>query len=288
MKILLTGASGYLGSRLCRRLERIGHTIIALCLNRNEEKAIFVDSPRVKYVYLSEMSPRCVVAEESKLDGVIHTATLYGRSHESLKEMISANVIFPGEIISACADYKVPFFINTGTILGKYTSIYSLTKSQIVDWMEMFAASVKMVNLKLDHFYGPNDKNTKFVAMVLEKLIRNESTIDLTDGLQTRDFIYVDDVIDAFVVVLDNIDHLQNGKVSTFEVGSGVKTSIRSLVTKMKELSGSTSKLNFGAVPYRRNEMLDYDVDNSALRELGWTPKVFVDEGLKRIIKGDE
>jgi nucleoside-diphosphate-sugar epimerase len=202
--------------------------------------------------------------------------------------MISANVIFPAEIISACLDYDVSFFINTGSILGKWTSCYSLTKSQAVDWMELYASKMKMVNLKLDHFYGPNDKNTKFVAMVLEKLLRNEPTIDLTDGFQERDFIYIDDVVDAFVTVIDHIELMKTGKVSTYEVGSGVKTSIRSLVMKLKDLTGSTSKLNFGAIPYRSHEMIDYEVDISGLQGLGWRPKTFIDEGLRKIITEGE
>ena len=287
MKILLTGASGYLGSRLCKRLSEAGHEVVALCLDRNEVKNIFVESPKVTYVYLSEKSPRKII-ESNSIDGVIHTATLYGRRHESLKEMISANVIFPAEIISACQDCRVSFFINTGSILNKFTSCYSLTKSQVVDWMEMFASEIKMINLRLDHFYGPNDKNTKFVAMILEKLSCNEPSIDLTDGLQERDFIYIDDVVNAFITVLENINRIKCGKVTTFEVGSGVKTSVRTLVTKLKELTGSTSRLNFGAIPYRQNEMINYEVDISGLRELGWTPKTFLEAGLKKIITGDK
>ena len=66
------------------------------------------------------------------------------------------------------------------------------------------------------------------------------------------------------------------------------KTSIRYIVRKLKELTGAKTKLNFGAIPYRKNEMLDYDVNTTALRLLGWEPKVNIDEGLLKIVQAEK
>ena len=281
MKILLTGATGYLGGHLCRRLIHEGHHVVALHLNHAERLvSLGADEERsVTKVYLED-EPIEGIVERHAIDGVIHTATLYGRGDESFAKMVSANVVFPVAIMASCVKNKVKFFMNTDTILAKDVSAYALTKSHVVDWMKVFADKVKMVDMKLDHFYGPKDKNTKFVAFVLEKLLRNEPSIDLTEGTQTRDFIYVDDVVDAYVAVLGNLDKIALGNVAVFEVGTNVKTSIRHLVTKLKELTRSTTVLNFGAVPLRKNEMLDYDVDTTALRLLGWSPRIGIDEGL--------
>ena len=118
--------------------------------------------------------------------------------------------------------------------------------------------------------------------------MNNVEKIDLTEGTQTRDFIYIDDVIEVYQVILKNLDKLSLGQVSSFEVGTNIKTSIRYVVTKLKELTNSSTKLNFGAIPYRKNEMLDYDVNTTALRLLGWKAKVKIDDGLDKIVKAEK
>ena len=140
-----------------------------------------------------------------------------------------------------------------------------------------------MIDIKLDHFYGPDDSNIKFITLMLEKLRNNESEIELTEGTQTRDFIYIDDVVDAYITILHHLGKFSKGNVFIFEVGTNQKTSIRYLVNKLKELTHSSSQLKFGAIPYRKNEVLDYEIDTTALRLLGWKPKITIDIGLERI-----
>lgn len=283
--ILLTGATGYLGERLGRQLLADNYSLIALHLNHNED--FTCDSKyknEVKKIFLSDTSVNDIF-KENEICGIIHTATLYGRSGESLSDLINANVVFPVELIFNAVKYNVKFFINTDTILNKYISPYALTKNNVTEWMKMYSDRIKMIDVKLDHFYGPNDKNTKFVAEMLEKLANNEHEINLTEGTQTRDFIYIDDVIEAYRIILKNIDKFAPGQIAIFEAGTNQKTSIRYLVKKLKALTGAETKLNFGAIPYRKNEMLDYDVNTTSLRLLGWEPKTDIDEGLKKIVQ---
>ncbi len=283
--ILITGATGYLGNKLSKKLLNDGYNIIAICLNHNEQ--FYFDKKfinNIKKFYLSDITIK-EIFEQNKIDGIIHTATLYGRTGEQIADMIKANIVFPVEIISNAIKNDVKFFINTDTILNKYISPYALTKSNFTEWMNMYADNIKMIDIKLDHFYGPNDKNTKFVAAILEKLLNNEKKIDLTEGTQTRDFIYIDDVIEVYMIILKNIEKLSSGQIAVFEVGTNIKTSIRYVVKKLKELTGAKTKLNFGAIPYRKNEMLDYEVNTTALRLLGWKPTVSIDEGLSKIVE---
>ena len=287
--ILLTGATGYLGSKLGRRLLENGYRIIAVHLNHEEEEEFKYDlnfSSQVKRVYLSDVTIEEIFRNDVR--GIIHTSTLYGRSGETVTDLIKANVIFPVELLTNAVKNNVEFFINTDTILNKYISPYALTKSSVTDWMKFYADDIKMIDIKLDHFYGPKDKNTKFIASVLEKLLNNEEEIDLTEGKQTRDFMYVEDVIEIYNVVLANIDKMMLGQINVFEAGTDKKTSIRYVAEKLKELTGSSTKLNFGAIPYRKNEMLDYDINTTAIRLLGWRPKVSIEEGLKKVVEAEK
>ena len=284
MTILLTGATGYLGGRIGRELLMRGHRLVAVHLNRNERfECPEAQESSVLRVYLSESGIEEAFAKE-KIDGVIHTSTVYGRNREDFTTIIKANVEFPVGVLMKAIAGGVKFFINTDSILRRNVSPYALSKGQFVDWMEMAAGDILTVSMKLDHFFGPGEKTVKFVARILNDLKANAPRLSLTAGTQTRDFIYVDDVVSAYMCVIDRLAGLQKGALHKFEVGTGVRTSIRSLVTMAKELTGSSSELGFGDVPFRENEMLDYEVNSAPLRALGWEPKVSVREGLERCV----
>jgi len=136
--------------------------------------------------------------------------------------------------------------------------------------------------MKLEHIYGPKDDENKFITFLIRRMMRNE-TIDLTAGEQKRDFIYIDDVIHAFVKVLET-ESLHN----EYEVGSGDSISIKKFVRLIHRLTESSSTLNFGALSYRENEIMESHADISKLTEIGWQPFVSSEDGIMRIIKNEK
>ncbi len=72
-----------------------------------------------------------------------------------------------------------------------------------VEWLKYFSDRIKVVNLKLEHMYGPKDDDSKFVTWITNQMLNNISSIDLTEGTQKRDFIYIDDVVDAYMLMLE-------------------------------------------------------------------------------------
>lgn len=283
--IFLTGATGYLGGYLSENFLNKGYKIIALALNKSENYK-FKDHPNVKVYYLDETSVSEIFNKEN-VDIVIHTATLYGRSNEQLVSMEKVNVEFPLTVLSEAMNHGAKLFINTSTILDKNINPYALTKNHFEEWLSLYSDKIKCVSLRLDHFYGPNDKSIKFIAWIVEQLRNNIEKIDLTEGTQTRDFIYIDDVVSAFNTIVENESKIASGQINIFEVGTGNKTSIKEMVTTIKEQMGnSKTKLNFGAVPYRKNEMLDYQIDISKLQQLGYSPKyISVKDGINELLR---
>lgn len=285
--ILLTGATGYLGGYLSENFLNKGFKIIALALNKNEQYK-FQDNILTKVYYLDKTTVKEIFDNEN-VDVVIHTATLYGRRQEHLTSMEKVNVEFPLEVLNEAINHNVKIFVNTSTILNKNINPYTLTKNHFEDWLSLYSDKIKCINLKLDHFYGPNDKPIKFIAWIIQELKNNVEKIDLTEGTQTRDFIYIDDVVSAFDIVIEKEKNIPNGKLNTFEVGTNNKTTIKEMVITIKEKLGNTkTKLNFGAIPYRKNEVLDYQVDTTGLHLLGWKPEYLsVRKGIQKLLEAE-
>lgn len=288
MHIAITGATGFLGQCLSDHfLHKFGNDVklIALVSNKNKNYK-YKDNPNTKVYYLDK-TPIPTIFNNDKIDVVIHTATLYGRNKENVIDVERVNVEFPLVILSEAIKHNVKIFVNTSTILSKNINPYALTKSHFEDWLSLYADKIKCINLKLDHFYGPNDSPIKFIAWIIEQLKHNVSYIDLTEGSQIRDFIYIDDVVSAFDTIIKNEKQIPIGKLNTFEVGTNCKTSIKKMVITIKEKLGNTkTTLNFGAIPYRKNEVLDYIVDTSNLRLLGWKPKYpSIEQGIQKLLE---
>lgn len=284
-KILITGASGYLGSRITKQLLSLGYHIIAVTPN---EKDVPECHKNLTICPLNKITPQ-EIFNQNEIEGVFHFATCYGRGGQTADQIAQVNLLFPLTLLSLAVKQGSKFFINTDTILQPNINPYSLTKRQFAQWLEFYADKIKAVNMRLDHFYGPHDHPVKFIAWLIKNFKENVDHIDLTEGAQTRDFIYIDDVISAYLCVFKSLDKLPVGKFNNFEVGSGKKTSIKDMVLMLQNFMHKQNvKLNFGAVPYRKNEVLDYTVDISALLALGWTPETTLQKGLQNIITQEQ
>lgn len=131
--------------------------------------------------------------------------------------------------------------------------------------------------------YGPADSQNKFVPGILNDLMNNKEKILLTGGIQKRDFIFVYDVVDAYCEVVKNIETFK--KNIEIEVGTGKETTIKDFVILLKELTTSNSILEFGALPYRKNEIMESKANNTLLHHLGWKPKFGLKDGLSELIR---
>ena len=141
------------------------------------------------------------------------------------------------------------------------------------------------VNMRLEHFYGPEDADSKFTSHVMNSCLRNVPELKLTFGEQKRDFIYIDDVVSAYLIILDKIKGFSDF-FNEFDVGSGAPVSIRHFVEKVHQITKSQTHLAFGSIPYRTGEMMSSNANVESLVELGWFCKTNLDKGLKLVMQG--
>lgn len=283
---LMTGGTGFLGSNILRKMVGCDDEIIVL-------KRSFSDTSRIndilKGLILYDLDKTDIekIFSDHRIDKIIHCATNYGRTASNPMEVIEANLMLPLRLLQLGKAYGVKCFINTDTILDKRINYYALSKSQFKQWLAVYASEIVCLNIELEHFYGPEDDDSKFVTNIIHKLLRRVDKIDLTQGKQKRSFVYVDDAVDAFIRIIGHSDSLPVG-FYTFQVASLETVEIKKFVELVKELTANTkTALNFGAIPYRENEVMEPRLDLTKLIELGWNPRVSLAEGLKKTIEAE-
>jgi CDP-paratose synthetase len=279
--ILITGINGYLGSTLAKRYAK-EYQIIGL---EYDTVDLFRLEGEQFEVFASKDGIPDELFQRHTIDGIIHTATFYGRNNESNGQMTYANMYLPQLLLEKAIKNGCNFFINTDTVLDRFTSSYALTKKQFKDWLQFYANmhSIKVINLQLEHFYGPGTANTNFITLMVQKMLRNETTIPLTKALQNRDFLFVDDLLRVYDLMLEK--HRDFNHFEEFNVGAGVNSNLKEILEFIKVNTNSKSILDYGAIPYRNNELMESNNNVSRLKGLGWTTENNIEEGLLKVIK---
>lgn len=278
--ILITGINGFLGSHLAVALSS-EYNIIGL--EYSLENLYRIEHLNFK-LYSTKNGINQDIFTDQKIDIILHTATLYGKNNEDIIQMFNANLYLPLNLLDYALKYGCQLFINTDTVLDRFVSSYALTKRQFQEWLYFRKNAIKITNMRLEHFYGPGASNLNFITSMISRLENNEPQIDLTLGEQKRNFVYIEDVVSAFLTVIKK-QHLLENSYTSFQVCTDQLVSIKELVVLLKKLTKSRSALNFGAVPYRENELMHSEANNSDLLSLGWTPIYSIEDGLKLTYK---
>ena len=284
--LIITGITGYLGAALAHYFLAKGYKIIGLIRPQSSLQRLEKIKSSIKFYDFESSELRDIVNDNGGVCAIIHTATSYGRNSESLAEIAHINTFLPLRLLEQCGNANVPLFINTGTSLKRSLNSYSLSKAHFVDWSKLLVKStnVKFININLEHFYGPNDQSYKFTTHVFNSCLNNEENIDLTVGTQERDFIYIDDVVDAYGLILLNAHNI-TANFKQIDVGTGKATVIRDLVELIHGVTNSTSHLNFGAIPIRDGEVMHSKADTEYLENIGWNCQFSVEDGIKRMFE---
>lgn len=279
--ILVTGATGFLGSHLVKGLLKQGHKVIIMKRSFSNTWRLQEILPLLISYDLDTTDFTQPFQDIPSIDAIIHTATCYGRKKENVSYLAQTNTLFPLQLLETAIQYNIPTFINTDTVLDKFLNPYSLSKKQLREWGQYFAnlEKIRFVNIKLEHMYGEDDDDSKFTSYVIKSCLNNVKKLELTAGEQKRDFIYIEDVVSAYLILLDQA-HQQSGYFQDYELGSGEAVSIRELVEMIHKMTQSRTKLNFGVIPYRPQEVMHSQADISQLTSLGWQLQSTLEQGL--------
>ncbi len=295
MKILITGATGFVGKHLVPRLLAEGHECALLV--RDVEKAHRIYPDNINIIQYQ----KCNFEYVSQIRGfnaeiVIHLATYYTTSDDvtELHDLLEANIEFTSYLCSAVEQSNIKYFINTRTFSeyyggrGKYdpANLYSALKTSSKHIIEYFAEkqNYNVIHVYPYSIYGQNGTVKKIFDYLLDATFGNQH-IEMTEGTQVFDFIHVDDVVDFYCNIVKN-RHLIHQGVSEYHLGTGRGISIRELANIVEKISGIRPNIGWGKKPYRRRDIIHSVAPISDLkRDFNWEASISILEGMKKLIK---
>jgi UDP-glucose 4-epimerase len=306
MRTLVTGGAGFIGSALVDRLVHDGHEVMVvddLSTGRLENLADAFASGRVHHAGVDVAGPELAAAvAEARPEVVYHLAAQIDVRRSVADPVHDARVNVLGTVQVARAALRagcrrLVFASSGGTVYGEpdpsalpvderhpegVTNPYGVAKRSAEDYLASFAEleGLEPVSLRLGNVYGPRQDphgEAGVVAIFCNRLLQDEPVTVFGDGHQTRDYVYVDDTVDAFVTAGGQPD--VGG--ARLNVATGVETSVLELYAALREAAGFGGEPTFA--PPRTGELARIALDcGQAERVLGWRPKVDLADGIAR------
>jgi len=298
-RILVTGACGFIGSHLTRRLVLEGADVHAVDVA--ETYRIKDVKEDISFMTLNLTDKNAVKRAVKKIqpDRIFHLAskTNVERGFRPLDEMLKVNLGGTMNLLSALDAASYDCFVNTGTCeeygdnKAPFTedqppspvSAYSASKAASTLFCSMYHRTIgcPIVTLRPFLTYGPMQGEGMLIPDLVSSSLRGES-IKMTRGEQTREFNYVSDIVDGYI----KAGSIKKAVGEVINIGNGTEYKVRDVAERIVSIVGGKSKPKFGALPYRPGEVMHFYCDNrKAKRILGWSPKVGLDEGLRRTVE---
>ncbi|MCK9630268.1 MAG: NAD-dependent epimerase/dehydratase family protein [Methanoregula sp.] len=301
-KIFVTGATGFIGRHLVRRLISEGYDVGALVRSASSSKpAGTTDGVSYFTGDIRNYDDLSSAVSAFRPDAIIHLVTYYAVMHraDEIGVMTDTNVRGTINLLEAAKETGgVRLFVNTSSCAVyeekkhrlreddtiRPQNMYALTKIQAEEACSYYAGTFHLpcVTLRVFPPFGPGDHERRLIPYVIESILKNTPP-NLTTGKQEWDFVYVDDIVNAYVAVLKSYPFRNDHAI--FNIGTGNPVSIRSVVEKIRENIGSDINLPWGSVAHRPNEVWYNSADiTKAKDELHWTPQRGLDEGIRMTV----
>lgn len=306
MRILITGGAGFIGSHLTDRLLAEGHTVDVVDDLSSGSLSNLADARRNGQRKFSfhrlDIRSNAVTdfIVKSKPDVVMHLAAQSDVATSMAKPSLDAetNVIGSINVLEGCAKAKVSkvVFACTAGIYGEPQSLplreghphvplsqYAVGKKAVLDYLNCYRAmyELEFVSLVLANVYGPRQSFAQeggVVAKFATQMMRRERPTIYGDGTQSRDFIYIDDVIDAFVRSIDR------GSGLAMNIGTSKQTSVQNLFDLIANKTSYKDPARYSEI--RDGEIIDSYLDyKRAELHLGFTPFTSLSDGVSRTIE---
>ncbi len=296
-RVVVTGATGFLGGHVLNVLRAALATVVAVVQQkRSASRQNSLDDAAIETFWFEHPDEMVASVRAARPDYVIHlhAAITTERSAAAVQSTLEGNLLPSLELMVACAEMKVQRLILLGSgeefgpVSGPFddqtavdpSSPYGASKAAITGYAKMFhrAFGLPVVVLRPSVIYGPFQAPRMLIPQIMTSLAERKE-VSVTEGRQTRDFIYVEDVAAGILAALvaENIDG------HAFNLASGEVVTVRDCLGRIEKITGQSGLIQYGAIPYKVGEIFFYEpVAETSFAALGWRPAVTLDEGLAR------
>jgi UDP-glucose 4-epimerase len=304
LRSIVTGGAGFIGSHLCERLRLLDHDVQVIDdFSSGEDRLGSLEKAGVDIVSLDIRNDRAgELIRRSRPDFVFHLAAQMDvrRSMEDPAFDAEVNILATIRLLSGAAEAGARFINTTsgGAMYGELPdgsksftessraapeSPYGISKLAGDHYAKSFGQvrGLSFVSLALANVYGPRQDpkgEAGVVSIFGRTLLDGQPSTIYGDGKQTRDFVFVQDIIDAYVAAMSK------GEGETFNIGTGRETTVLDLHKMIATLTGGPSEVQFE--PPRAGELKRVALDVSkAGVELGWKAKTSLEDGIRQTVE---
>lgn len=288
MNILVTGATGFIGTNLTRELRKEHNLFILGQFDGDPEK---LDLPG--YIMDDDINKLADYIKNNQIEGVIHLASLYLTVHtpEQIKDLVSSNVYFGTAVLEAASlAGTVKWFLNTGSIWQNYNvkgmeynpvNLYAATKQAFIDMAKYYTDvfGIKFCTLKLCDTYGPNDTRRK-IFKLFKDYSESGEVLKMSPGEQLIDLLYITDIVAGFAQLVKLLSEGVDLN-SEYVLSSGQQIPLKELASMFIKVSGRNLNIEWGGLPYRKREVM---VPWKGEIVPGWKALVRVEDGIRNYL----
>lgn len=292
-RVLVTGATGFIGSRLVSRLVSLGaevHVLIRPHSGLGPLKPL--RNSLSVHPYAGTIESAFAAVQESRPDIVFHLASLFLAQHKpsDVDGLVLSNVLFGAQLLEAMDQSGVKLLVNTGTSWQNYedqifspVNLYAATKQALDDIIRYYceARKLRVVTLRLFDTYGVGDPRPKLLPL-LKRALNTGETLELSPGEQKIDLVHIEDVIDCFIAAAVRLLQGEVGEPEIYGVCSGVAISLRDLAGTLAKMVGKPLNVKWGVRPYRHREVMQPWASCCTLP--GWSPQISLAAGLREYL----
>ena len=289
---MITGATGYIGSRVTKKLIENGYQVCAL-IRQTSDIHKYPLPPSVTYAVHDGTTASIVeIFREQKPDCVIHLAACCIAEHQSsqVETLLEDNILYSTNIFEGMRASGCPYIINTTSSWEHYQGqaynpvcLYAATKRAVTDILKYYCETgqITATTLCIYDTYGPNDRRGKLIGKFFE-IAQTGKALSMSEGQQQVNYVYVDDVAEAYLCAVKQISQ-QTEKMRTYYLRSEEIYTLRELSLIFEKAVHKHLHIEWGKRPYRAREVMEVYSGGECLPD--WKAKVSLEEGLRRIAK---
>ena len=301
LKIMISGANGFIGSNLVKKMFEEGHDVYALINDMGNLWRLkdLIHKITILNLDVTNRSKTFDIFNRVKPEVVLHTAAKNINNLEKNKiKIFDVNLYGTMNLLDASDSVETSTFVNTGTVFeygAKQLPIteedkltpntdYSISKAFATEYC-LFKSKLSKMNirtLRLFTPYGYFEDKFRLIPYILASLLKNKKMY-LSNPLNVRDFVFIEDVMEAYSSVISaNLE--ENGEI--FNIGYGVQHSVNDVIKISGDLVGITPQISWGKMGRPGDESKVWQADITKARNLlHWNPKIHIKEGISKTLE---